>query len=406
MKIVQINSCYGTGSTGRIVQDIDCMLRSYGFDSLCIYAETPPIPPEYGCKIGNQIDKKLHALKTRIEGHQGYGSKMETKSILRFLDSEKPDIVHLHNIHSNYINVNLLFDYLAKENIATIITLHDAWFFTGKCTHFTIMNCEKWKKHCKDCPKNKMEVKSWFFDQSSRVFEDKAKRYKAMQKLYIVGCSKWIADCAKSSPLFESRNIRTINNGVRLDIFHELDHDDLKHRSGLSDRFVVLGFGNKWLYEDNPQMIENITKEFKNITIILIGCTKRDRKLYEKTYMSDQLRMMPYINDVNELAMEYAKADVFINLTLEDNYPTVNMESICCGTPVITYDSGGSPEMVSDGNTGYIVNKYDWDTLKKCISKIMNGQINRHFCAEYGKKIFNQEDRYLEYLDLYKEIRK
>ena len=406
MKIIQINSCYGTGSIGRIVRDIDCMLRNYGLDSVCVYAENPQEPPMHGYKMGNPIDKKIHALKTRVEGRQGYGSKMETKRLLRFLDKEKPNIVHLHNIHANYININILFKYLAKKNIVTIITLHDTWFFTGKCTYFTIVKCEKWKKYCKHCPKNKMEVKSWFFDSSSRVFKDKMNKYKAIQKLYLVGCSKWIADCAKKSPLFEKRDIRVINNGVRLNIFRERDHEELKYRSGLSDRFVILGFGNKWLYEENPQMLENIIREFHNAIVVLVGCTDMDKAIYKKRYTSNQLQMISYINDVNELAKEYAKADVFINLTLEDNYPTVNMESICCGTPAITYDSGGSPEMVVHGETGYIIHKYDWDSLKSCILKIMNGRIDRHFCAEYGRMHFNQEKRYLEYLKLYKETGK
>ncbi len=403
-KVIQINATYGIGSTGRIMHDIDHMLVQNGYESVCAYSQIGNEEPESGYRMGNAVDEKIHALMTRIGGRQAYGSRIQTKKLLKMMDYEKPDIVHLHNLHSNYINLNLLFEYLAEHNIATVLTLHDCWFFTGKCTYFDIINCKKWRKECNNCPKNKKEVKSLFMDNSRSVFYDKKKYYEMIKKLYVVGCSQWISDLAAESPLLKEADIRTITNGVDTELFRNLDHDKMKRKFGLSRRFVILGFANKWLYENNPEIMGKIVDTYPDSTIILIGCTKKEETLINRKFTDRQIMPVLYVHNTKELAEYYAAADVFVNLTLEDNYPTVNMESICCGTPVITYDTGGSPEMIEENVTGYVVEQGNWQKLKKCIDEVKSNSLDRNACSEYGKMHFNQWDRYLEYIDLYKNI--
>lgn len=403
-KVIQINAVYGSGSTGRIVRDIDQMLAEHDYQSICVYHRTVSDEPRNGYHMGNIFDEKIHALRTRIEGRQAYGSKMPTRKLLRMMDMEKPDIVHLHNLHSNYINLNLLLEYLASYNIATVMTLHDCWFFTGKCMHFDKIKCEKWKKECNHCPQNKKEIKSFFFDNSRNVFYDKKRHFEMIKKLYVVGCSKWISDLAAESPLLKTANIRTISNGVDTEIFRNYNHDKMKRKFGLSGRFAILGFANKWLYENNSEIMRRIVDTYPDSTIILIGCTKKEETLINREFTDRQIMPVLYVHDTRELAEYYAAADVFINLTLEDNYPTVNMESICCGTPVIAYDTGGSPEMVEENVTGYVVEQGNWQELKKCIDEVKSNSLDRNVCAEYGRMHFNQQDRYLEYMDLYCSI--
>lgn len=403
-KVIQINATYGIGSTGRIMRDIDHMLVQDGYESVCVYCQTGIEEPENGYRMGNTADEKIHALMTRIEGRQAYGSRIQTKKLLKMMDYEKPDIVHLHNLHSNYINLNLLFAYLAEYNIATVLTLHDCWFFTGKCTYFDIIDCEKWRKECNNCPQNKKEVKSLFVDNSRSVFYDKKKLYEMIKKLYVVGCSQWISGLAAESPLLKDADIRTITNGVDTELFRNLDHDMMKRKFGLSGRFVILGFANKWLYENNPEIMGKIVDTYPDSTIILIGCTKKEETLINRKFTDRQIMPVLYVHNTKELAEYYAAADVLVNLTLEDNYPTVNMESICCGTPVITYDTGGSPEMIEENVTGYVVEQGNWQELKKCIDEVKNNRLDRNACSEYGRMHFNQRDRYMEYVGLYRDI--
>lgn len=404
IKVMQINASYGIGSTGEIVRHIDHMLVKNGYESICVYSQKRNKIPQNGYQMCNIVDEKIHALMTRIEGRQAYGSRIQTKKLLKMMDFEKPDIVHLHNLHSNYINLNLLLEYLASCNIATVLTLHDCWFFTGKCMHFDKIKCEKWKQECNHCPKNKKEVKSFFVDNSRNVFYDKKEHFEMIKKLYVVGCSKWISNLAAESPLLKTANIRTISNGVDTEIFRNYEHDKMKRKFGLYGRFVILGFADKWLYENNSEIMEKIVDTYPDSTIILIGCTKKEEILINRKFTDRQIMPVLYVHNTKELAEYYAAADVFVNLTLEDNYPTVNMESICCGTPVITYDTGGSPEMIEENVTGYVVEQGNWQELKKCIDEVKSNSLDRNVCAEYGRRYFNQQDRYLEYIDLYKNI--
>ena len=336
MKVVQINAVYGFGSTGIIVRDIDQMLKQHGENSCVIYQKSE-LPVDNGFCVGNPVDWKWHAFMARVQGKQGYASILSTKKMLTYLDAQKPDIVHLHNLHSNYVNLNMLLDYLAKNNISTVVTLHDCWFFTGKCFHFITSGCEKWKYKCDNCPQNKADVKSLFFDQSRSVFEDKKKYFQRIAKLTVVGCSEWIKKLSEQSPIFRGKNILRIYNGVDTSVFYYRDEQVFRSKNKLNNQFVILGMANKWLLEENKEIFDRLVKSLEeDETVVIIGCSEEQRKK-----LSDIKRVLAvrYVKGRNELADIYASSNVFVNLTFEDTLPTVNMESICCGTPVITYDS-------------------------------------------------------------------
>lgn len=401
MKVVQINATYGEGSTGIIVQDIGQMLREIGEAPRFVY-QFGLCPKTEGFKIGNKLDWKWHALYTRLVGMQGYASKMATRKLIKYLLEEKPDVVHLHNVHSNYLNFNLLFAFLAKEKIATVLTLHDCWFFTGKCCHFIVSNCNRWQEGCGSCPCIKEDIKSMFFDKTSKVLKDKRKAYQQIENLTVIGCSDWICELAKKAPVFQGKKIFRIYNGIDINIFQPKDREKLRKEFLIDNQFVIMGMANKWLDKKNNTVFSAVVEKLSSEMILfIVGC---DETQLEALKSFSNVRAYGFIKERKKLANLYNVADVFVNLTYEDTLPTVNMEALGCGTPVITYDSCGSPELVKESETGYIVPQGDSNLLIERIECVRDRKISRNSCVQYAKKCFDKRRQYLEYIQMYRAI--
>lgn len=399
VKVIQINAVNGYGSTGVIVKDIEKCLLSNKDESMiaCAFGANKK---DY--KIGNFLDRKVHAVLARVLGKQGYGSFFSTKRLIKKLKHEKPDVVHLHNLHSNYIHLNSLLNYLADNRIATVITLHDCWFFTGKCFHFVSCGCEKWKTGCGNCPQNKSDIGSIFLDGTKQAFEDKRKGFQQINNLTIVGCSDWIKNLAEKSPVFEGKTILRIHNGVDTNVF-KIDSENLyRGKRNLGGCFNILVMANKFFLQENSEIRQRILKGLKkNQKLLVVGCTKNQ---IEELRNYTNVIAEGFIKDRAQLSQIYSAADVFINMTYEDTLPTVNMESICCGTPVITYNSCGSPELIDNGKTGYVIPANNYTALLDAIAHIEHGEIKTEKCSAIGSEMFDKEKRYLDYIQLYYEI--
>ena len=397
MKVLQINAVYGFKSTGEIVKDIGNALKVSGGTPYFAYQSCKQ-KPENGYQVGNKFDWKWHALYTRIFGKQAYASKVATKKLLRWIDENSPDVVHLHNLHSNYINLNMLLNYLAKKDVATVISLHDCWYFTGKCFHFIDVGCEGFTKGCGGCPKKKESPRSLFCDTSHAVLKDKQKYLSKIPRLSIVASSKWVGGEAQKG-IFKNFDMPLIYNGVNVDIFKPNDKNVLKEKYG-EDCYFVLGMANKWLLPENKQVLEEVVKLLNDkFKLVLIGCTDSQIKdLQEKT---SNIIPVGFIKDRKELAYYYSSANVFVNVTHADTLPTVNMESICCGTPVITYDSCGSPELVLDG-CGKIVRENDIEGIIDLI-KSKPGKIDNESLLSARQK-YDSNECYKKYLQVYSNL--
>lgn len=395
MKILQINAIYGRKSTGSIVQDIDRLARLNGMESWVAYPADFGKPLN-GIPIGNRADRLFHALYTRFTGRQGFASWRATRVLIRKLHKIHPDVVHLHNLHSNFMNLNMLFDYLKEEDIPTVITLHDCWFFTGKCFHFADVNCVRWKSTCGNCPKKKLEIPSLFFDASEAVLGARRQLFSGLKHLVVVGCSNWITGLASQSPIWKGRRFATICNGVDPQIF-TLDRRDSSHQG-----MFIMTMANKWFHPENRIVTEKIYNSLQPLDkIILVGCTAAQSQSISG---KEKIYALSSIEKPEEMARQYANADLFLNLTLADTSPTVNMEACCCGTPVVTYDIGGSGELVSHGETGFIIPPKEVNGLLQSIEKIRSGAINRQRCREFGVTHFDRTRNFQGYLNLYKEL--
>lgn len=397
MRVLQINAVINKGSTGIIARDICKTGIGYGGEFFFASQEKAKEYNEF--TVGNPIDYKLHALYSRITGLQGYASKTSTRALLCWIEQIHPDIIHIHNIHNNYIHLPMLFTFIAEKNIPTVITLHDSWMLTGKCMHFLKYGCSKWKTGCCNCPAQKKEVPSLFVDSSHRVWKDRKKYIGENPYVYIVGCSKWITSAAQESVL-KKRVVGTIYNGVDLEVFRPRK-STIRQELSINDKYVILGMANKWLASENKETYRAFISQLQEDEIlVLVGCSQAQIKKLPTRVIG-----IPFVIDRTRLAECYSMADVFVNTTKVDTFPTVNLEALASGTPVVTYDSGGAGETI-DSETGYVVSYGDVQALRESINQLkkMDRQIQRENCIDRAKRYFDCTRCYDDYIRLYQRI--
>lgn len=400
MKVLQINVTCGYGSTGRICLEISDFLLSQGIDNYIFYGvgNTQRANAEKFC---NDIDRKMHTIMSRTTGLQSYFSTVATKRLLCRMDELKPDIVHLHNLHSNYINLPILLKYLAEKDIATVITLHDCWFFTGKCTHYTTDKCYKWKTGCNHCKRLKKDIPSWFLDRTSKMWADKNKLFKAIPRLAVIGVSDWITNEAKQSFFKNASIIRRIYNWIDLDDFHPKAGNIKRKYSISEDKFTILSVSAGW--DENSDRFKDAIKLSKLIKdkmqIVLVGAGLSKEKLPKNIIGID------YIEGKDELAEMYSAADVYVHLSREDTFGKVVAEAMACGTPAVVYDSTALPELVGQGN-GFAVDCGDIGEVYDIVDKIAQTGKKQYSeqCVDFVKKRFDKAKLLNETVKLYKDI--
>lgn len=398
MKLLQINTVANWGSTGRIAEEIGIAAIEQGWESYIAYGRGNPTSNSNLIRIGSDFDMKLHGIQTRLFDNHGLCSRKVTRDFINQIDVINPDIVHLHNIHGYYINYQLLFKYLKSKNVPVVWTLHDCWALTGHCAYFTFVDCDKWKYGCSDCMQSRAYPSSIFIDRSKKNWEDKKTAFNSLKKLTVVPVSDWLVNIVKESFLKDA-NINRIYNGVNLETFKPYKVMNLKHKLAIDDKIVLLGVASVW---DERKGLKDFIKLREllsdNKIIVLIGLNEEQIKKLPKGIIG-----IKRTNNVQELSAYYSEADIFINPTWEDNFPTTNLEALACGTPVITYRTGGSIEAI-DENTGLIVTPGDIKGLSNAINSILSNKnllYTELLCRNRAIKEYNKNDRYRDYLDLY-----
>lgn len=356
MKVLQINAVDSIGSTGTIMSDIQDVCTHNGIECHIAYGVTQRSRHDIlnGYHIGCWLDHKLHALLWRIFRKQAYFSTIPTWRLLRHISRIQPDVVHLHNLHSNYINLNMLLRYLAKNDIPTVATLHDNWFYTGGCCYYPQYHCNRWQHDCSNCPEQKKGYKRFLPNTAPKVLQDRARYFNAIPRLTFVGVSDWVAsDCRKS--LVGSNDVRTIRNGVRTDVFCPMPAEarkEMRSRYGISDdQFLILGPASKWLDPKNTEGLNTILGKLRQDEVFMIyGCTPGQMK---DPYLSHKAGVMliPYITNKPQLSTIYSMADVYINCSDQDTCSFINIEAQACGIPIITFDNTGAAETVDNINS-------------------------------------------------------
>lgn len=412
MRILLVNGVYGFASTGTIVRDIHTLCEQQGIECYVAYSKTnlPADQVHNGYKIGAIWEKKLHALLCRINGQQAYFSYFATRKFIKHIEAINPDIVHLHTIHGNYLNMPMLLTFLAKKRIRTIITMHDCWYYTGGCFHYTHAKCFKWQQNCGNCPKKKTDTPAYFLDKSSQILADRKRLFDAISDLTVTGVSRWICEESKKG-IFRDKNVVTIHNGIDTSVFRpttlkDLEPNDalLKMQSELSGRFTIMGLAGKWLDPINKEAFIYILSQMEdNDRFLLFGCDKAKKDLLDSLNLpKSKVVTFGYTNNRQQLAALYSMADVFVNCTREESFSLINVEPQACGTPVVTYANTGAQETV-DNKCGYGVPTCDDGAMWDKISLIRkNGKAYYSSeCIQWVKDNFDMRDNYKRYIKLY-----
>ena len=406
-KLLQINPVIRVNtSTGRIMQEIGELAMQNGWECHIAYSKGRDGIRE--CRsdiipVGNIWSTAWHGIETRLFDRHGLASSHATRQFVRKIEEIRPDVVHIHNIHGYFLNYQILFDYLSKAGIPVVWTVHDCWLYTGHCYYYSFAGCDRWQTGCHHCPQKKEFPTSLFCDRSRRNFEDKKAAFTSMplDRMTIVPVSEWIRNEMRRSFL-NAYPFRVIHNGINTDIFNIYDDRQVRKTFGLGNRHILLGVASIWSREKGlDDFIRMAGMLNEDEVVVLVGIKPEDRKR-----LPDNVVGIARTENIRQLAELYAAADVFVNPTWQDNYPTVNMEAIACGTPVVTYRTGGSVEVITPA-TGMIVEQGNLNELLKSIREIESkGKASyQEACRKYALLNFKKEDRYMEYLRLYEELR-
>ena len=390
MKILQINSVCGVGSTGRIATDLYKVIEEAGHECVIAYGRGTAPEGIKTIKIGTNFDNYMHVAKTRIFDKHGFGSTRATKEFIRKVEEYNPDVIHLHNIHGYYINIEVLFDYLKRANKKVVWTLHDCWSFTGHCSHFDYVRCYKWKEGCNSCEQKKEYPSSKLFDASQFNYRKKKELFTSVRDMTIITPSKWLANLVKDSFLGKYK-VKVINNGIDLEVFKPTE-SNFREKYGLEDKKIILGVASVWSERKGLNTFIELSDKLDNsFKVVLVGVSEKQKKKLPKNILG-----ITRTNNLKELAEIYTAADVFVNPTLEDNFPTTNLEAVSCATPVITFNTGGCIEAISEA-VGCVVNK------KELINKIMllKDKDEYYESCVLKSKQFNKYKRYNDYLRVY-----
>ena len=398
--LIQIDSCLGKGSTGRITESIGLIMKRLGWDCYVVhgvrYAGETKLE---SMKTVSRVQEYLHALGSILFDRHGLFSSSQTRRIMEKVRDMKPDIIQLHCVHGYYINYEILFEFLHEMDVPVVWTFHDCWAFTGHCAHFDFAGCDKWKTGCYACELLKEYPRSVFIDNSKDNWLRKRKSFTSVDKLHIVAVSKWLSDIVGHS-FMQKYPIEVIHNGIDLSVFKRVDNNIREQYGISSDETLVLGVATAWGKDKGLNDFVRLSQE-PGIKVVLVGIPEEMRKS-----LPENIIAVNRTESQQKLAEFYSAADMLVNPTYNDSFPTVNLEALACGTPVVTYRTGGSPEAI-DAETGAVVEKGDYAGLLSHIRKFAQTSYKSSYskvCRERAEKCFDMNKQFDEYRKLYERL--
>ncbi len=404
-KILQINADANKGSTGRIAEQINTIARKYGWETFFMFGRDSLPCKSKVVHSGNRLQVLEHYVEHRLFDNDGLASRLTTRKMVKKIERINPDIIHLHNIHDHWLNYRILFEYLNSIGTPVVWTMHDCWAFTGGCPHFSQMGCFHWRDGgCTNgCPIRKRTKMRRLFEKTQMHFQLKRKLFTDNKRLTIVPVSHWLEKMVRQS-FFKDKNIITIQNGIDINSFRIINVDSVREKYGIRDNKYIIGVSSVWLpYKGWNDFLLLSRLLSSNIRLVLVGLDKAKIKEAKKHGIIGIARTQ----NINELSALYSEALCFCNLTYMDTFPTTNLEALACGTPVITYQTGGSPESVTQ-ETGYVVEQGDLNGVVKAVKEIeLKGKEHyRNSCRQRAVNFFNKEDKFKNYIDLYESLMK
>ncbi len=397
IKVLQISTVCGSGSVGRIVTDIYHTLEQNGDQCLIAYGRQGAPEGVQAFRFGSAPDMLLHVLSTFFRGEHGFASAGQTRRLIRKIRQWDPDVIHLQNIHGFILQTELLFDYLKGAGKPVVWTLHDCWPYTGHCAFYDYTACTGWKSGCRTCREYRRTYPyALFRNQTESNYERKKKAFTNVPDLTMAVPSRWLQKEVEQSFL-KDYPVKVIPNGIDRKIFHPTEKG-LRRKLGLEGTFVILGVANVWERRKGlPYFTELADRLPDGFQIILIGLSRKQLRT-----LPERITGFTRTASGEELAEYYSMADVFVNATLEDNFPTTNLEALACGTPVITFATGGSPESL-DEDCGRVVPKGDKEALLQAVLQEQREPKSTEACLKRAEQ-YEKYDRFREYVELYHQL--
>lgn len=389
MKLLQLNVTANWGSTGRIAEGIGSAAIARGWESVIAYGRYKNPSRSRLIKVGNQLDVYAHYAKACLFDGEGLGSRRATKRLLNQIEHLSPDIIHLHNIHDHWLNYPILFEYLASVDVPIVWTFHDCWAFTGGCAYFDLQSCERWETECSNCPLRNNKI-----DRSRAQFIIRKELIASLSdRITIIPVSHWLEKYCRQSILNQCK-ITLIHNGIDTEAFRFDNHR--------ANKLTILGVANVWNNRkgliDFFKLRSLIPEDYADI--VLVGLSESQIQALPKG-----IRGLSKTQNINDLVNIYCQSAVLVNPTYADNFPTVNLEALACGTPVVTYRTGGSPEAI-DENTGLVVEKGDVNGLAHAVQYVLDNpeRFSRETCRNRAVENFNKDTQFDKYISLYDRI--
>lgn len=396
--LLQINSVVNSGSTGRIAEEIGRTALNAGWRSVIAYGRNPRPSASEIIRVGNDWDVRLHGLRSRVFDDHGLGSRKATEAFIRKAEALAPDVVHLHNVHGYYLNIDVLFRWLAQSGVPVVWTLHDCWPFTGHCSHYTKIGCDRWLTGCFSCPQKRDYPASLIFDRSRKNWEQKRELFSSVKNLTLVPVSDWLAGEVRKSFLGDKKIVR-IHNGTDTETFSpKTNGAAVRKKYGLGNRFVALGCAGAWGESKGLRHYAELAERTdEDLAIVMVGVTEATAKTLPQNIIA-----IPRTESIEELATLYSAADVVLNLSYEETFGLTTVEGFACGTPGIVFRSTASPELITP-ETGIVVEPGDVDGVLAAIAEIRSHGKAAYSaaCRSRALACFRKEDRWAEYLRLY-----
>ena len=394
-KLLQINPVVRENtSTGKIMRALGELAMASGWESYIAYSGARDGLPQHSSRllpVGNKLDLAFHFLATRLFDAHGLASRRATRRFIRQIRELDPDVVHIHNVHGYFLNYKLLAEYLSASGKPVIWTVHDCWLFTGHCYHYAAAGCDKWKTQCEKCPQKGAFPTSWIVDRSRKNFSEKKKAFAGIPNLTLVTVSQWMKGEVSHSFLGKVP-CRVIPNGIDLDVFQPVE--------GGPGGCFYLAVASLWLPEKGLKDLRALAALLReDERLLVVG------HLPEGTAFPSNVQTLERTEDARALARLYTAATALVNPTWQDNYPTVNLEAIACGTPVVTYRTGGSVESVT-AETGAVVAQGDVEGLARALHAIRERGKAAYArpCRDYALAHFSKDLCFRKYIELYESL--
>ncbi len=397
-KLLLVNVSANWGSTGHIAETLGQLANENGWESHIVYGRSNNSSKLTYHKYGAKWDVYEHYLEYRLFDNDGLASRKTTQKITRFIDDLSPDVIHLHNIHDHWLNYKILFEFLSTIDIPVVWTQHDCWAFTGGCSHYTFNGCDKWQTNCSDCVLKKGIIP--VFDRTYRHFDLKKHLFNSVNKLTLIPVSSWLEGELKKSFL-KRNNIKVIYNGIDCSVFTPIQSDIKNQLKCDSGDLLCIGVATTWNKKKGFDDFLKLARILpNNVRLLLVGLKESQIKKLPYGILG-----IPCTNNTHELVNIYSGADIVLNLSYEETFGLTTVEGLACGTPAIVYNSTASPELITK-DTGFIIQPGDITGVKNAINiiKEKGKSAFSDSCRKRALSLFNKDDRYMDYINLYESL--